>query len=437
LVEHLIKNGNERVVEEARDHMFKIRTLTDFNFYEGAIDRGNGGECQCEHPKRSLSIFTVLISWNSTSIRRSLFQTVREKARNVIELLQDNARIREERDKARQLREKFSGFSGQRDSGYGGYAGGGGGGYGGYNGGGGGGGGGGSSDNFYSGGSYANGGIGSTSFQARRRDGGGSRAERYSDSGNTGGGHSYDSYSSTQSSNNGRYSDELTASSGVASVSTKPKKFDIKINQSGKNGINTPPQAAVAPTAVSNAPEMDLFGLPDDPSSNNAHSTGGDYLSDASTFDAMQSAPAPPAPPPPTSVDLFSSSGFADFQGTPSPSTTSSQPVVPSTMMQQQSATMMRQQPEMMSQQQPEMMMQQQPGTLMHQQSTMMLQQQPAMATKQSLVQQAVTQQSVTQQPVIQSMRGTTGGSLSGQSAERPQVNLLRTYIDGSHLPCT
>ena len=125
MVEHLIKNGNERVVEEARDHMFKIRTLTDFNFYEGAIDRGNGGECQCEHPKRSLSIFTVLISWNSTSIRRSLFQTVREKARNVIELLQDNARIREERDKARQLREKFSGFSGQRDSGYGGYAGGG------------------------------------------------------------------------------------------------------------------------------------------------------------------------------------------------------------------------------------------------------------------------------------------------------------------------
>ena len=43
LVEHLIKNGNERVVEDARDHMFKIRTLTDFNFYEGSIDRGNGG----------------------------------------------------------------------------------------------------------------------------------------------------------------------------------------------------------------------------------------------------------------------------------------------------------------------------------------------------------------------------------------------------------
>ena len=44
LVEHLVKNGNERVVEDARDHMFKIRTLTDFNFYEGAIDRGNGGK---------------------------------------------------------------------------------------------------------------------------------------------------------------------------------------------------------------------------------------------------------------------------------------------------------------------------------------------------------------------------------------------------------
>ena len=44
LLEHIIKNGNERSVEDARDHMHKIRSLTDFNFYEGTIDRGNGGE---------------------------------------------------------------------------------------------------------------------------------------------------------------------------------------------------------------------------------------------------------------------------------------------------------------------------------------------------------------------------------------------------------
>ena len=35
LLEHLVKNGPERIVEDARDHMHKIRTLGDFNYYEG------------------------------------------------------------------------------------------------------------------------------------------------------------------------------------------------------------------------------------------------------------------------------------------------------------------------------------------------------------------------------------------------------------------
>ena len=42
-MEHLAKNGTERFVEEARDHMHKIRTLTDFNYFEGAVDKGAGG----------------------------------------------------------------------------------------------------------------------------------------------------------------------------------------------------------------------------------------------------------------------------------------------------------------------------------------------------------------------------------------------------------
>lgn len=44
LLEHLVKNGAERIVEDVRDHMHKIRTLTDFNYYEGSQDRGSGGE---------------------------------------------------------------------------------------------------------------------------------------------------------------------------------------------------------------------------------------------------------------------------------------------------------------------------------------------------------------------------------------------------------
>jgi len=116
LLEHLIKNGPERIVEDARDHMFKIRTLSDFNYYEGNVDRGAG---------------------------------VREKAKQIMDLLSDNAVIRDERASARRIREKLGGAGSRGMRGFGG----GGGGYsgGGYSGGGGGG----YSDGGYSGGGYA------------------------------------------------------------------------------------------------------------------------------------------------------------------------------------------------------------------------------------------------------------------------------------------
>lgn len=65
------------------------------------------------------------------------FSAVREKSKQVIELLKDNEMIREEREKSRKLRDKYVGLG----SGGGGYSGGGGGysgGGGGYSGGGGG-----------------------------------------------------------------------------------------------------------------------------------------------------------------------------------------------------------------------------------------------------------------------------------------------------------
>ena len=33
LLEHLIKNGTERAVEECRDHLHQIRPLQDYNYY--------------------------------------------------------------------------------------------------------------------------------------------------------------------------------------------------------------------------------------------------------------------------------------------------------------------------------------------------------------------------------------------------------------------
>lgn len=76
LLEHLIKNGSERCVDDARSHGNSLRALQQFNYYEGTIDRGQG---------------------------------VREKSKQIMEMLADDERVREERMKARKLREKFGG----------------------------------------------------------------------------------------------------------------------------------------------------------------------------------------------------------------------------------------------------------------------------------------------------------------------------------------
>ncbi len=45
LLEHLVKNGAERVIEDARDNLHRVRMLADFNYYEGPVDKGSGGAC--------------------------------------------------------------------------------------------------------------------------------------------------------------------------------------------------------------------------------------------------------------------------------------------------------------------------------------------------------------------------------------------------------
>ena len=74
LLEHLIKNGSERCVDDGRNHSHVLRALYNFNYYEGTVDRGVG---------------------------------VCEKSKQIVELLGDDERIREERTKAKQLREKL------------------------------------------------------------------------------------------------------------------------------------------------------------------------------------------------------------------------------------------------------------------------------------------------------------------------------------------
>lgn len=90
LIEFLIKNGSERFIEECRDKMYRIRSLQDYNYYEGTIDKGSG---------------------------------VREKAKQIVELLGSNEMIRDEREKARALRNKFVGIDSRNAGGNYGYSG--------------------------------------------------------------------------------------------------------------------------------------------------------------------------------------------------------------------------------------------------------------------------------------------------------------------------
>lgn len=173
LLEHLVKNGSERCVDDARNHSHVLRSLHRFNYYEGTVDRGLG---------------------------------VREKAKQIVEMLSDDERVREERQKSRKLREKFGGNLGGVSSG------GGGGGYAGY--------GNESSWNNTSDGGYGNGGIGSSGgggYGGGGGDGGhyGGSSDSHGYGGDSGGG------------SRGRYADDhdtrtQTISSATPTFATLP-----------------------------------------------------------------------------------------------------------------------------------------------------------------------------------------------------------------------
>lgn len=257
LLEHLVKNGSERCVDDGRTHSHVLRALFNFNYYEGTVDRGQG---------------------------------VREKAKQVVELVGDDERVREERAKAKQLREKFGNIGGISNAGNMTGIGGGGSGYSGY---------GNDSASDYGGyggsGGYGDSGIGSS---------GG-----YSDAAAT---------SNTNTNTNsfsGRYSEEADTADDIAPTfaAIPPKKSKKKSKKSKKKkeksfDFDESDEPAPAP-----APEVDLLAM-DDPAP--AADDG---------FDAFQGAPAAPST---EAFDAFqsgpiqqqpSSPGFDAFQSAPAP----------------------------------------------------------------------------------------------------------------------
>ncbi|XP_013101191.2 uncharacterized protein LOC106082966 isoform X1 [Stomoxys calcitrans] len=92
LLNYLVRNGSERVVTSSREHIYDLRSLENYTFTdEGGKDQGIN---------------------------------VRHKVRELIDFIQDDDRLREERKKAKKNKDKYIGMSsdvmGVRSGGYGG-----------------------------------------------------------------------------------------------------------------------------------------------------------------------------------------------------------------------------------------------------------------------------------------------------------------------------
>ncbi|XP_072295884.1 clathrin interactor 1a [Eucyclogobius newberryi] len=79
LLSHLIRNGSERVVTSSREHLFDLRSLESYHFVdENGKDQGTN---------------------------------VRHKVKELVDFIQDDERLREERKKAKKNRDKYVGVS--------------------------------------------------------------------------------------------------------------------------------------------------------------------------------------------------------------------------------------------------------------------------------------------------------------------------------------
>lgn len=196
LLEHLVKNGGERCVDDCRNHSHVLRALSNFNYYEGTVDRGQG---------------------------------VREKSKQLVELMGDDERIREERMRAKQLREKFGGnLGGASNTGMSGIGGG--------------------------GSSYA--GYGNDSYSGYNGSGG------YGDSGiGSSGGYS-DAAAASSSTNNfsGRYSEGVDTSDNAPTFAAIPPKKTKKKSKKTKKKKEKPIEES-EPPAPTPAPGMKFIAV--------------------------------------------------------------------------------------------------------------------------------------------------------------------------------
>ncbi|KAJ3162708.1 Epsin-3, clathrin recruitment and traffic between the Golgi and endosome [Geranomyces michiganensis] len=225
LLDYLIKNGSERVIDSVREHIYELKAMRSFQYVdEKGKDQGIN---------------------------------VRHRAKEIAELLSDNEKIKAERKRAKENRQKYTGmasngFSGGSGSRYGGYG----------------------SDSAYGGG-YGGGG------------GGGSGGSSYGGYGNSSGG--------------GGFRDEDDNVSPSRSHGHSPAR--AAATTASKPAAAPAVAAAPAPAPKPAQPVVDLLNM--DSNDWGAFSAGGSSSSSAPA--AQRNAPA--APPP--------DDDFADFQSAP------------------------------------------------------------------------------------------------------------------------
>ena len=256
LMEFLIKNGSERVIDDARSHLSLLKMLRQFHY----IDQ-NGKDQGIN---------------------------VRNRSKELTELLGDVDKIRTERKKARQTKNKYGGVEGGAGAGL--SVGASGGRYGGF----------GSESAGYGGGSSSYGGSSRPVYGDGGGFGGEAATEEYDEGPGRGGADKFDEYD--------EYDD------GGAQARPGRRKGDAAAKRS------TPKKAAAPPKAKE--PEVDLFDFGDEPATTYTAPSNG-----AASSSAILS---PPASQPVAAAD---DDDFDDFQSAtpaaPAASTTKAVPAIP------------------------------------------------------------------------------------------------------------
>lgn len=253
LLEFLIKNGSERVIDDARGHLSLLKMLRQFHYIDlNGKDQGIN---------------------------------VRNRAKELAELLGDVDRIRQERKKARATRNKYSGSeggmglgSGMSSSGrYGGFGsetGGAGGGAAGYGG--------------YSGGVYGDGGGFGGRTADDEQDAAQSRRDRFDE---------YDEYDEAGTGASGaRRKTDTTSSRGTAAAkaaSAKPKTPEVDLFDFGDEDIAPAKPMVAASTSNGKMSAPASSSVLDDFGTMQSSGAGGD-----DDFDDFQAAPTISSPPP-------------------------------------------------------------------------------------------------------------------------------------------